>query len=227
MYNHSLVIPCYNEALSLRELVQSITKLVEEYNIQFILVNNGSTDNTTEILSSILSDHIVVVTLLQNQGYGGGIKAGLKLASGEYIGWIHADLQYSIEDVIRDLQLIGKTADYIKGYRKKRDFSENIISLLMSCFESTLFTTKLFDINAQPTIFKKSLNQLVTNAPDDFTFDLYSYVLAKRNKLLIKRFEVNFLKRLHGKSHWNNGIISVLRMIIKNLIYSFKLRSSI
>jgi glycosyltransferase involved in cell wall biosynthesis len=227
MYKHSLVIPCFNESLSLQELVQRLVELVEEYNIQFILVNNGSTDKTNEILSLIVSDHIKVVTLHENQGYGGGIKAGLKQTSGEYIGWIHADLQYSIGDVTKKLQLIEGNFDYIKGHRKNRNFLENIISLLMSCFESMLFTTRLFDINAQPTIFKKSFHNQILNGPDDFTLDLYSYVLAKKNKLLIKRFDVNFLKRTHGKSHWNHGIISILRMIFKNIIYSFKLRFSV
>ena len=224
MYKYSLVLPCFNESLSLKELIPRLVDLVEKNNVQFIIVNNGSTDKTSEILSLIVNNHIKVITLLDNQGYGGGIKAGLMQASGEYIGWIHADLQYSIGDIVRKLQSIEGRYDFIKGHRKNRVFMEKVISLLMSCFESILFTKILYDLNAQPTIFKKSFYNQILSGPDDFTLDLYAYVLAKKNNLAIKRFDVNFLNRTYGKSHWNSGLISILRMILKNIIYSIKLR---
>jgi glycosyltransferase involved in cell wall biosynthesis len=84
-------------------------------------VNNGSTDSTKEIFKLDDTEGIVKMNLPENAGYGGGIKAGIKLAKGEYIGWMHADLQYSLMDSFEFLNHIGRNKKYIKGRRRGRE----------------------------------------------------------------------------------------------------------
>ena len=102
---YSLVIPCFNEEKSLEVLLPQLVIVIERVknDVEFILVNNGSTDRTIEILSKLSSKNITIVSLDKNVGYGGGIKAGLLKCKGDFIGWIHADLQYSIFEVIAEL----------------------------------------------------------------------------------------------------------------------------
>lgn len=224
---YSLIIPCYNEGRSLQTLVDEINSIVSRKDIEFILVDNGSTDNTNELLKSFSSENIVKVGLLDNLGYGGGIKAGLVKARGEFLGWIHADLQYSLTEVVNNLNKIPSDTKYIKGKRRGRSIFQNFISLNMSVVESFLFKHVLYDINAQPTIFHKDLYQNLINLPNDFSIDLYSYVIAKKTGAKILRFEVNFLKRRYGKSSWNTGFKSLVTMSLKTLKYSIKLRRSL
>ena len=223
----SLVIPCYNEDRSLQTLADEISKISSRSDIEFILVDNGSTDNTNKIFELLIGKNIVKVRLLKNAGYGGGIKAGLQKAKGEFLGWIHADLQYSLVEVIDNLDVLPPDTKYIKGKRRGRTIFQNFISLNMSIIESFLFKHILYDINAQPTIFHRDLYDNFTNLPDDFSIDLYSYVVAKKKGAKISRFEVNFLKRKYGDSSWNTGFKSLVKMSMRILRYSIVLRRTV
>ena len=219
----SVIIPCYNEALNLPELISQLESLTKQNNVEFILVNNGSTDDTLNILARYIIPYIHVVNLESNAGYGGGIKAGLELAQGEFIGWIHADLQYSIVDSLRIINDLGEEK-FLKGKRYGRTFLQSAISMAMSFFESILFGKCLYEINAQPTIFHKELLNYMKDIPNDFSIDLYIFLLALKYNYTIKRFRVNFIKRKYGKSSWNSGIKSVFAMSVKTIKFSFKLR---
>ena len=94
----------------------------------------------------------------------------------------------------------------------------------MSLFETFLLGKLIYDINAQPTIFPKKFFNSWINPPKDFSLDLYSYYLAKKNNYEIKRIRVNFLKRLSGQSKWNINFISRVRFILRTIKYSLKLK---
>ena len=226
---YSLVIPCFNEEKSLEVLLLQLAIVIERVknDVEFILVNNGSTDRTIEILSKLSSKNITIVSLDKNVGYGGGIKAGLLKCKGDFIGWIHADLQYSIFEVIAELGKIDSKTEYIKGKRRGRTVFQNFISLNMSIFETLMFKSLVYDINAQPTLFRRNFLVNLTEMPNDFSIDLYSYVMAKRFNLHISRFRVNFVKRSYGKSNWNSGLISLIKMSLRTVRYSIYLRRNL
>jgi glycosyltransferase involved in cell wall biosynthesis len=141
--SYSIIIPCFNEAPSLPILIQQIVSLNKKDSIEFILVDNGSIDSTEEIFNTDKSEGIVKVRLSENAGYGGGIKAGIEIAQGEYIGWTHADLQYSLIDSLNNLDTISKDVKFIKGKMRGRSISQNLLSANMSIFESILFESIL------------------------------------------------------------------------------------
>ena len=226
---YSLVIPCFNEEESLEQLLPQLISLVNKHNndLEFLLVNNGSTDRTKELFDKVSSKNIVLINLDENVGYGGGIKAGLFKSKGELVGWIHADLQYSVFEVIEELQKLPRNAEYIKGKRRGRTLFQNFISFNMSIFESLMFRRLLYDINAQPTLFLRTFLANLDDIPNDFSIDLYSYVLAKKFELNVKRFGVNFIKRSYGKSSWNFGLMSLIKMSLRTIKYSILLRKSL
>ena len=91
----SLVIPCFNEEENLPRLIDSCLALIDRSDCEVIVVNNGSTDNSAEILPRLLEPHknLRAIYIDKNIGYGHGILTGLKDAKGEILGWTHADLQ--------------------------------------------------------------------------------------------------------------------------------------
>ena len=100
----SIVIPCFNEKSNIQEIAKQIG-LINTKNtdlkIEFILVNNGSTDGTLEKLLLLQKDHnFKIIDLKKNKGYGGGILAGVNKANSNIIAWTHGDLQCDLNDII-------------------------------------------------------------------------------------------------------------------------------
>ena len=116
---------------------------------------------------------------------------------------------------------------FVKGSRVGRPIADNIFSIGMGIFESIILRTKLWEINAQPTIFSKKFFLSWTNPPSDFSLDLYSYVMAKKNNLRIKRFKVFFPERFSGNSSWNTGLRAKVTLIQRTVKFSFQLRKRI
>lgn len=226
----SLVIPCFNEEASLPELLSRCQDLVDLCDVEVILVDNGSQDMTGATIAAFVRDRerFKGVFLAENAGYGGGIAAGLTEASGEVLGWTHADLQTDPRDARHGLKLFRDTAMHtlIKGRRSGRRKSDDLFTLGMSVLETALFRQRMWDINAQPTMMTRSLYKRWKAPPQDFSLDLYAYVEAHRNSATIHRFPVVFMPRRHGVSHWNTGLRSRMRFIRRTLQYSLNLRRS-
>lgn len=227
----SLVIPCYNEELNLPLLLERCKSVVQCADVEVIIVDNGSTDNTAKILASLLPRYpgcrSIKVDL--NKGYGYGILQGLHASSAEYIGWTHADMQTDPVDVLEALDLISGSniPFFIKGRRYGRPFADVFFTICMSVFESILLRRKMWDINSQPNIFPRTFFQTWVNPPHDFSLDLYAYFMAKKSGLDILRFPVRFGERANGVSHWNINWSSKLKFISRTLSYSFNLKKSL
>ncbi len=90
----SLVIPCYNEAANLPLLLDRCKELTRHGDVEVILVDNGSTDNSPEVLLGLLPRYpgCRSVRAEENEGYGFGVLTGLRAAHGEILGWTHADM---------------------------------------------------------------------------------------------------------------------------------------
>jgi len=219
----SIVVPCYNEAKNIPLILERFSlALADKNNVEVILVNNNSKDDTTEVLNKLLPDYPFARQVFQGQpGYGSAILAGLQVATGEFIGWTHGDLQTSPEDVVKVLDLIEQKKNeskiFYKGKRKGRAWVDVFFTWGMGIFESLYLRSWLFDINAQPNIFSKSFFEVWKNPPTDFSLDLYAFYLAKKMGFKVCRFSVLFPPRLHGESSWNNGWQSRLKFIKRTL----------
>ena len=228
---YSLVIPCFNEEKNLPLLIEKSKELLTRNDIQLILVDNGSTDNTRKILLNYELKHknLFVVHVKKNKGYGFGILSGLNEAEGDIIGWTHADMQTDPNDFLEGIIFFKKFGEniFVKGKRHGRPFGDTFFTIGMSIFESILLGTKLWDINAQPTIFSKGFFHSLKNPPNDFSLDLYFYYKAIQSNLKIYRFPVLFGERAHGVSHWNVDFSSKLKFIRRTINYSFKLKKYI
>ena len=227
----SLVIPCYNEAPSLPELVEGCRALTQKADLEVVLVNNGSSDNSAEILEQLLAGQsaVRVVHVAENQGYGFGILSGLRAARGRIVGWTHADLQTDVFDVLKPLEQIKalpEGSDYLaKGLRHGRPLSDTVFTFGMSVFETVLLGRVLRDINAQPTLFSsRFLKSWIDQAPADFSLDLFVYYRAKQANIPIIRFPVLFPERKFGSSNWNIDFGSKVKFIKRTIGYSLKMK---
>lgn len=226
---YSLVIPCYNEEKNLQPLInrcQSSFKGCK--NVEIILVDNGSTDDTPSLLADLISgiDYCRSIRVPVNEGYGNGILAGLKVATGDVIGWTHADLQTDPSDLLQAIDVFEKFGPdiFVKGSRQGRPVGDVFFTFCMSIFETILLKKVMFDINAQPTLFSRGLYEKFATPPKDFSLDLYAYYLAKKFGFKVCRFPVKFGPRAFGISHWNINWAAKIKFIKRTFAYSFTLK---
>ena len=227
----SLVIPCYNEAANLPLLLERCKELAVRPDIEVVLVYNGSTDGTTEVLQNLLPKYpgCRSIRIEKNQGYGFGIVSGLKAAKGEILGWTHADMQTDPQDALLGLGIFEMYGEniFVKGRRYGRPLVDVAFTVGMSIFETALLARPMWDINAQPTIFSRSFFESWTIPPDDFSLDLYAYYQAQKYSCKIYRFPVRFGKRVHGISHWNVNWAAKRKFICRTVEFSLQLKKKI
>lgn len=230
----SIVVPCYNEESNIPLILEKFNSVINRDDIEVILVNNGSTDNSEVVFTELIPEYSFarVYKLDVNQGYGFGITSGLSDAKGEFIGYTHADMQTDPADVIRALEIIEKEEKpencYVKGDRKGRPFLDQFFTSGMSLFETLYMGEKLWDINAQPNIFHKTFfENLNGECPKDFSLDLYFLYKATIKNINIIRFDVVFPPRIHGESSWNTGLASKWKFIKRTIDFSVKLKKEL
>jgi len=229
-----IVVPCYNEAKNIPLILKRFDEVIDRDDISIVLVDNGSTDNSSEILDELLPKYSFArkLTVENNIGYGFGIMSGLKSCGSDYLGWTHADMQTDPMDVIKAFDVIESSQNptniYVKGDRKGRPLFDQIFTIGMSIFESIYLSTRLWDINAQPNVFHKSFfEKWKDKAPDDFSLDLFVLYQAKKSHQAIHRFNVVFPERLHGVSSWNDGFKSKWKFIQRTISFSTKLKKEL
>lgn len=230
----TVVMPCYNESKNIPLLLSRFAKIAGgDTAVQLLLVDNGSTDDSSSVLASQLPQYSFARSLRVpvNQGYGFGILEGLRACQSDFIGWTHADMQTDPSDILKAIELVkgaGYASDiYVKGLRRGRPLADSFFTGGMSIFETCFMGTNLWDINAQPNIFHRSFFQSWKEPPTDFALDLYAYYMARQKNLNIVRFDVVFPPRIHGESKWNTGFKSKLKFIKRTIDFSIKLKSAL
>tara|TARA_B100000586_G_scaffold223507_1_gene170781 strand:- start:4175 stop:4885 length:711 start_codon:yes stop_codon:yes gene_type:complete len=228
--NLSVVIPCYNEEKNLKILINSIKSILKKNkSIQFVLVNNGSTDNTKNIIKSIKNKNILKINIKNNIGYGHGIISGVRRSTGKVIGWCHSDLQVKLKDVVSAYlssaeQLINNIV-MVKGKRKNRSLFDKLFTYLMSAIVNYVFNVNLSDINAQPKLFSKVFKKdILNNYPNDFSLDLFLLLRAHKKNLTIVEYPVTLYERKKEKAKGGGTLLGKIKLIVRTIKFIYKLK---
>lgn len=232
----SIVVPCYNESKNLDRLVSAFRDAIgSRQDIELVLVDNGSKDDTPEVMEQLLARpenafaRSVVVDV--NQGYGYGILFGLRKSHGEYLAWTHADLQTPPEDVITALDRLiampNPKNSLVRGNRKGRPIFDQFFTSAMGWVASAALGGSYFDVNAQPKVFHHSLMQYMDEAPYDFTLDLYILYVASELKMDIELVDVRFDLRTEGESKGGGTLVGKYRLCKRTFGQIWKLRKSL
>ena len=230
---YSIILPCYNESESLNDLVKIIEKFPKKYKCEFILVENGSTDDSRKFFDTCKSfddKYIRKVYVKKNQGYGYGIIQGLKEARGEYVGWLHSDLQYNPMDLTAFFDYINdhqKENILLKGKRKNRKIVEYTFTFGMGIYDSILFGEKMSNVMAMPVIFNKDLLSYIDKFPYDYTIDIFIYGLALKKNYNVKHLPIYLKNREKGVSSWNTGFMSRIKQSKKMINGSKDVKSKL
>ena len=230
----SLIIPCFNEEDNLKKLFNKLSLLLENFpeeKIEIIIVDNGSEDGSNAFIKKhelFLKNKIRLLEIDKNIGYGDGINKGIHYSKGDVICWFHADLQFEPVDSIyifkKYKDVLSTEEILIKGKRTNRNFFDNLFTFGMTIFTFLLFRKKIFDINAQPKLFKKSFLKFIVNPPKDFSYDIYFLLTALKNNIKIYEYPVNWHDRNAGLAKGGGSLKLKLKLTLRTIKYMITLK---
>jgi glycosyltransferase involved in cell wall biosynthesis len=233
----SIVIPCYNEVDNLQALVKRCLEVLHENaDTEIILVDNGSKDNTPQLMQQLLAaaglDRLRSHQVQENKGYGYGILQGLEVAASNVLCWTHADLQTDITDCIKAYNIWNEKKDpqlVVKGKRRGRNFFDTFFTQAMQWYVLYKLRININDINGQPKLFSKTFfDGIKSRAPYDFSLDLYLLINAKRKGKLID-FPVYFHNRVAGeaKGGGSGGMKLKIKLLKRTAAYINELKKQL
>lgn len=199
----SIVIPLYNEDESLPELISWIKSVVDKMNIGFeaILVDDGSKDNSWEVIEKLSSEFSFVrgIKFQRNYGKSAALHEGFKLAQGKVVITMDADLQDSPEEIPELYRMISEERlDLVSGWKQKRHdpISKTIPTKLYNWAARKMSGVYLHDFNCG----LKAYNSKVTKSIEVYgEMHRYIPIMAKRAGFVkIKEKVVQHQARKYG-----------------------------
>ena len=219
----SVVIPVYNEADNIREIHARV--LAVEIDKEIILVDDGSTDGTREILREMADDTTKVVLHECNQGKGAALRTGFRNATGDIVIIQDADLEYDPAQYPKLIQPIleGK-ADVVYGsrfvtgdYRRVLYFWHMLGNRFLTLLSNMFSDLNLTDMETGYKVFRREVLEKVTIEEDRFGFE--PEITGKIAKLKVRIYEtgISYSGRTYKegkKIGWKDGF-SAIRCILK------------
>ncbi len=197
----SVVLPAKNEADSLANLLPELVELAEQNAWEILVINDGSTDNTSDICRQFPVREIVH---LYSKGNGAAIKSGTREALGDTIVFMDADGQHNPADIKRLLVKIDEGYELVVGARQKgsqASIPRAVANGFYNFLASNMTGQKVEDLSSgfravKSTAFRKYLYLL----PNGFSYPTTSTMAFFRSGLAVCYVPIHAAKR-EGKSH--------------------------
>ncbi len=222
MVKISIVVTLYNEEENISPLLANIDKAFKSGDIKYeaILVNDGSTDNTSREVRKRLNEKVTLVELKRNYGQTAALKAGVDQADGDYIATLDGDLQNDAEDLPMMLNLlIEKDCDFVVGIRVNRDdrlIRRKIPSYLANWIIRKIAGTKIRDNGSGIKLFKADI---IKELPLYGERHRFLPTLAVLEGATVEQVNVRHHPRIHGKSKY--GLGRTLKVISDLILLQF------
>jgi glycosyltransferase involved in cell wall biosynthesis len=224
--NISVVIPLLNEERNVERLSHSLVDVLKrgEEKFEIIFVDDGSTDNTLQLLKTLHKKYncIKIVKLTRNFGQQRAASAGIKYAKGKIIITMDGDLQYNPEDIPMFLKKIDEGFDAVIGYRKARKggiFTRRIPSRIANIIISFLSGVYLRDLGCPFRAFRRELKDGIENYGEAGEGSSAFFMLWRASK--VAEVEIDNSSRQSGKTSYN---FSSLFMLLLDFIILFSIK---
>jgi len=223
MKSLSVIIPVYNEVESLNQLhdeLNSILSLIDNY--EMIFVDDGSSDGSIDILKNLAEtdDHTKVIQFYRNYGKAEALAEGFKVAEGDYVVTMDADLQDDPAEIPNLIKHLDEGFDIVSGWKKNRNdpLSKRLPSKLANFVTRMMTGVKIHDMNCGLKIYKQAVVKSL-----DIYGGRHRYIpaLAGQKKFKVSEIVVNHRPRKFGVTKYGgsrlfHGFFDLLTILFLN-----------
>jgi glycosyltransferase involved in cell wall biosynthesis len=167
----SIIIPCKNESRNILELYRLITDILGKIKYELIFVDDGSNDDTLDILKKLYNDdvkHIKILSFSRNFKMEAAVLAGLEHSIGEYTCVINGNLKYNPKYIFDMFNFLEGNSDYDSIAMVQKNQKESLVKKM-----SYKLMMKLCDINEEPVfsnyrMFRKNVKESLINSSSNY-----------------------------------------------------------
>ena len=213
----SIVIPAFNESASIAHVLEGLATIPGDY--QIIVVNDGSTDGTRELLEN--TSGLTVIHHEENRGYGASLMSGIREAHSEIIVTIDADGQHDHNDIVRLLDQIADCAMVVGArtggsyFYVSRIVGHRILFLIAELWTGSTIP----DINSGLRAFRKrEALRYEALLPDGFSFTTTLTLALLKEKYPVRFVPIVTRKRVGRSTFRLRYGIRVLRGIFRLMV---------
>ncbi len=221
----SIIIPAYNEEKSIVSVLKEIEDVMSlsSLNYEIIVVNDGSTDKTMQVLKGSGSN-IKVVNHRVNRGYGASLKTGICNAQYEIVVITDADGTYPSERIPELVNYI-KDYDMVVGARSGANVRISLIrkpaKWVINRLANYLTGVKIPDLNSGLRVMKKAIaNKFVRLLPDQFSYTATITLAMLTNGYQVKYIPVDYHARIgQSKIKPIRDTLNFIQLIVRTVMY--------
>jgi len=214
----SIIVPVYNEEETIDEVISRIISLGRKLSIEIIVVDDGSEDNTLNIIKKY--DQIILVQHEKNYGKGAAIQTGIKKSKGDVIIIQDADLEYLPEEIPKIVEpILSGKADVVFGSRfigkiEGMSFSHFLGNRILSIVAQILYKTNMTDIMTGYKAMKRHVanNLKITKSGFDVEIEMTCKIL--KNHYRVVEVPISYKYRTFGESKitYRDGLRSLMSL---------------
>ncbi len=197
----SFVIPAYNEEMTIEPLVDGIIKHSVPYDVQIILIDDGSTVLTFQSMQKAQAKYpqVKIIKFRKNFGKSRALSVGFFEAEGDIVIMMDADLQDDPKEIPRMIEKIQAGYDVVCGWKKHRfdPWHKTFPSKVYNAIIRKIFHVNLHDVN---TGFKAFRREVITNIPLYGEMHRLIAILASEMGFKVTEIPVEHHPRKYGKS---------------------------
>ena len=220
----SVIVPAFNEAENLRLLLpalfEQLTKLQRPF--ELVIVDDGSTDDTAEVVRSLARPELRLVQLSRNTGQTAALMAGIHSAKGDVLVSMDGDFQNDPADIGKLLAKLDEGFDVVSGWRVDRKdaaIRRNLLSRIANRFVSAVSGIHLHDYGCSLKAYRRGALEGVRLYGEMHRFiPIYAYWNGAR----VTEVPVTHHARRHGASHY--GLKRVPKVLLDLLVVVFLFR---
>ena len=226
----SVLVPVFNEENTVIQILEKVNKQSNHnFSLEIIVIDDGSTDRSSEFLSNRKDLYTRFIELDKNSGKGGAIKEGLKIATGNYILFQDADLEYEPNDYSKifyaiehfDAEVVigsrNLSPQYVRVYNFFHKLGNRVITGIFNLLNNTTFT----DIYSCYLCIKKESIEIEKIKSNGWEQHAEILSLAIQNSTIHYEVPISYSGRTfeEGKKIRGRHVFKVIYMIFKKRLF--------
>ncbi len=218
----SVIVPVYDERNTVVEIVRRMRAVDLPVELEILVVDDGSTDGTRDVLRQLADSTVRVLTHERNRGKGAAIRSGLEQVTGDLVLVQDADLEYDPEDWPKLLNpmLRGKAkvvyGSRFTGERRNMLFLHWIGNRFLSLVTNVLYNTTLSDMETCYKLFDRTVLDGITLRAVRFEFEPEVTAKILRQGIRIYEVPISYTGREFDegkKITWRDGFIALWTLV--------------